>query len=437
MDLRKQFFGGDLESFYVTQGNLLILSRSKAAKQRSYQPIDVFPTLNAIGEAVTQKTIHLEELAGHLSQNFLPQWAARSPRLQSLVLWEGNALGNGVEEAIRENCPWFRSLTIREWLQSDADAIFAKFLSGLRTNSLEYFEMISFSNIAASSFAALNSHADSLTELRLANLHNDAIISLGQLKDCTALRILVLEDDRGSLQLEATENDVFLEIVAWLSACHRLKDLTLKRFFDGPAILAQVLSSPNVSLAKLSLEGYSLLREGSAAFHASLSEQPELQSVWLKGNGEGVHTNDLEIMVDALCRLQNLHELILKDVSDEFDESNIINLVLHLPLLEDFWTSGGEVSENILPFLANLKYLKNLTLYAMTQFSSDAIIDFISKLDEQTQKGFNLSLMAADGEYDLTEDEQSLIREVIKTNLDGRFDFVLWRDADPSDSDSD
>jgi hypothetical protein len=187
----------------------------------------------------------------------------------------------------------------------------------------------------------------------------------------------------------------------------------------------------------LSLEGYVVRRHGSAAFHTSLSEQPELQSVWLKGDGEDVLSDDLDIMVDALCRLPNLRELVLKDVSDEFDESHIVRLALGLPLLEDFWTSGGDVSGDVLPCLASLKNLKSLTLYALTKFSAQEIVDFVSELDPQTQKGFNLSLMASDVEHDISEEEQGFIREILKTRLDGRFDFVLWREADPSDSDSD
>jgi hypothetical protein len=431
------FFAGGLEHLHFTKEDIYGRHAKSPSKKRVFQSTDIFPTLNAIGEAVTQQTSLLEELDGHFSQRFLPQWTARSPRLHSLVLWEGNALGNGVQESIRMNCPSFRSLTIRQWLESDADQTFATFVSGLRPHSLEYFEMISFSNIASVSFNALNQHAKSLTELKLGSLHDDAILALGQLRECTALRLLVLGDNLGSLQLEATQNDIFLEIVEWLSACSNLRDLTMKKFYDGPAILAQVLPSPNVSLSKLSLEGYVVCRHGSAAFHASLTEQPQLQSVWLKGDGEDALPSDLDIMVDALCRLPNLHELVLKDVSDEFDESHIIRLALGLPLLEEFWTSGIDVSSDVLPCLARLKNLKSLTLYALTKFTSEEIAGFISRLDPQTQKGFNLSLMASDVEYDLSEEELIFIREILKTRLDGRFDFVLWRDADLSSSDSD
>jgi hypothetical protein len=45
--------------------------------------------------------------------------------------------------------------------------------------------------------------------------------------------------------------------------------------------------------------------------------------------------------------------------------------------------------------------------------------------------------MAAAPSTDLSEMEQEMIREYIRANLDGRFDFVLWRDAETSDSEDD
>jgi len=84
-----------------------------------------------------------------------------------------------------------------------------------------------------------------------------------------------------------------------------------------------------------------------------------------------------------------------------------------------------------------MKYLKNLTLYALTKFSAQDIVDFVSLLDAQTQRGFNLSLMAGDMDYDLSDEEQTFIRDLLKEKLDGRFDFVLWREAELSASDSD
>ena len=49
-----------------------------------------------------------------------------------------------------------------------------------------------------------------------------------------------------------------------------------------------------------------------------------------------------------------------------------------------------------------------------------------------------MSLMASDpNQGNLSDTEQDLIRDYVRANLDGRFDFVLWREADTSDSEDD
>lgn len=424
LSLRNKFFSDGLQKFNFSK------------REYNRVVVDVVETVNAVGEAVTLKTSLLEEIAGHLNPSSLPRWIARSPNLQAMVLWRGDALANGAGSAIAENCEHFNALTVLEWLSPDADAAFAQFLSDLKPDTLEYFEMIGYNNIGMSSFEALGHHK-SLQELKLSNLNQEAMQHLSNLKSCTELHTLMLEDNFGSVQLEALNNDVFVEVVTWLSSCQKLRDLTLKKFFDGPAILSQVLYSQNVQLTKLSLEGYTVRFTSSQNFHTALSQQRSLESLSLKGNGEDTTPSDLNIMVEGICHLTNLRELILKDVSDEFAEEHIINLALSLPLLEDFWTSGGEMTADVLPVLGNLRQLKNLTLYAMTQFPLDSILNFLQALDPKQQIGFNLSLMAADPDSDLSDQEQDIIREFIRTNLDGRFEFVLWREAESSDSEED
>lgn len=421
----KNFFARGLEAVHFPK------------REFKRQTVDVLATLNAVGDAVTLKTSQIEEIAGHLSPGFLPRWIARCPKLQTIVLWKGDALASGAGQAIAENCESFRNLTVREWLVPDADAMFATFLEELKPDALAYFEMISFNNVGAASFSALGRHK-TLQELKLANLNQEAMQNLNQLRGCTEIHTLVLEDNLGTVQLESLNNDVFVEVVAWLSSCSKLRDLTLKKFHDGPALLSQVLSSPNLRLSKLSLEGYLVRQSASRLFHTALSEQKSLESVWLKGSGEDTVPDDLQIMVEGLSNLPTLRELILKDVSDEFSEEHIASLALSLPLLEDFWTSGDVVTNNLLEALTHLRQLRSLTLYALTQFTCDEIIDFLGRLDPKGQRGFSLSLMAADpNQGSLSEVEQDFIRDFIRANLDGRFDFVLWREADTSDSEDD
>ncbi|KIY00539.1 uncharacterized protein Z520_03202 [Fonsecaea multimorphosa CBS 102226] len=422
--VRKQFFAGKLSPFHFPK------------TEYKRQVVDVGATINAIGDAVTAKTTLLEEIDGPISPGFLTRWISRSPKLETMVLWKGDALVNGAGAAIAEHCDNFHSLTLHEWESPDADEAFATFLNELKPDTLSYFEIISNNDLGKRSFQALGRHK-TLRQLDLGSLNQDAVRNLNALKDCTEIQTLKLDDRYGNVQLEARDNDVFLEVVHWLSSCQNLCDLSLKRFFDGPALLSRVLCSPSVRLTRLSLEGYTVRHTNSQLFHSALAEQRTLESVWLKGNGEDTMPDDLQFMVEGLCNLTNLRELVLKDVSDEFSEEHIISLAVSLPLLEDFWTSGGEVSADILQPLANLKYLKNLTLYALTRFTLGAIMEFLMSLDPEKQKGFNLSLMAVDPDYDLTEETQEMIREYMRANLDGKFDFVLWREADPSDSEDD
>lgn len=419
--VQSQFFKKGLKGFWFPKRDI------------ARQTVDGIATVNAVGEAVTAKTHLLEEINGHIDQSYLPDWIARSPKLVSMVLWKGDALSGGAGKAIAEHCESFKSLTIHEWSSLDADIACATFLNDLKPDTLEYFEMISFNALGKLSFEALGRHK-SLRELSLGNLDQEAMHNLGALKECTELHTLKLDDDLGNVQLERLNNDVFLDVIDWLSSCRKLRDLSLKKFLDGPAILSRVLCSPDVKLTRLSLEGYTVRNTNSQLFHSALPEQKSLESIWLKGNGEDTTSDDLTIMVEGLCGLTNLKELVLKDVSDEFTEEHIATLAMKLPHLEDLWTSGGEVMDDVLDILVCLTKLKNLTLYALTQFSSESILRFLEHLDPVTQKGFNLSLMAADPDFDLTETEQDLIREYIRAQLDGRFDFVLWREVETSDS---
>lgn len=428
-----KFTGPTLKAFFAKGLNKFHFPRQEFKRQT----VDLLATLNAVGDALTLKTSQIEEIAGHLSPGFLPRWISRSPKLQTIVLFTGDALATGAGQAIAEHCEQFRNLTVREWTMPDADDRCATFLNELLPDTLSYFEMISYNVIGSASFAALGRHGR-LQELKLSNLNQEAIQNLNQLKGCTEIHTLSLEDNSGTVQLEALNNDVFVEFVRWLSSCSKLRDLTLKKFLDGPTILSQILPSPTLRLSKLSLEGYLVRQQSSRLFHSALSEQKSLESIWLKGNGEDTVPDDLQIMVEGLCNITNLKELVLKDVSDEFSEDHIAQLALSLPLLEDFWTSGDVITGNVLSVLGGLRHLRNLTLYALTTFKCDEIIDFLGMLDPTSQSGFSLFLMAADP-FDgaLSEGEQDLIRNYVRANLDGRFDFVLWREADTSDSEDD
>ena len=428
---RSDFFAGTLEQFYFE------IPKTKASKT-TFQYLRIDPIINAIGDAITIKSAYLEGLSGRLDRSLLPEWIRHSPHLQSMTLFHGAALSEEAGITVGQHAQYFKDLTILEWRQPDSDEIFGTFLRRLKPHTLETLAMISSNGLGKLAFDGLATHATSLKYLRLNNLTEKAVTNLHKLRSCTSIKTLMLEDNtRGQVHLETDHHDVFVEIVAWLSACTQLRDVSLKSFFDGPAILALVLSSQAVKLDRLSLEGYELRLGSSMAFHTALSDQRQLTTLELKGSCEDANADHFTILIEALCNLDNLQTLRLKDISDDFEEHHITNLALGLPQLEDFWTSGQNVGADVLPVLGSMKQLKTLNLCALTQFNCTDILDFVELLDPEAQRGFNLSLMAQDSEYNLSEEEQELIRDVMRDRLDGRLDFDLWREDESENSDDD
>ena len=297
------------------------------------------------------------------------------------------------------------------------------FFNGLRENTLESFEIISFSNIGVESFLALNCHRDSLTELRLSSLTSESVLALAMLKSCTSLKVLHLEDLFGT-DFEGAHHDIFLEVVAWLQDCKRLQEISLKRFPSAPALLTPLLLDNQIHLLKVAVEGYTM--RDSREFHQALAHQETLESLWLGGDGEGVVRDDIDIFVKSLSKLNRLRELSLRDVSDYFTDEHVCRLARNLPDLEGLWTSGFGITDAIWKDLSRLRKLKRLDFAAMTSFSAGGILQFISDLGPGN-RGLVLVVMNADVDSNISDEEQATIRETLATKLDGRWDFTLMR----------
>ncbi|KAA6412831.1 MAG: hypothetical protein FRX48_03824 [Lasallia pustulata] len=424
--ISKTFFKGALAQFLVLMDKPI----KPGNKGQGSRRLNAVAALNAMGEAVTKETPLLEELSGEILASALSRWIPRIPRLQTMTLWRGAALADGAGGLIRTYCQFFRSLSFYEWSGLDADHKFAMFLNDLRPQSLETFEVISYSDIGAESFLALNCHRESLTELKMNNLKPEVLPALSMLKGCTALTTLVLTDATGTTDLEKTQHDVFLEIIGWLRECKRLESVTFVKFLSAPAILTPLLLENDIHLTKLEVEGYSM--KDSRDFHQALAHQRSLERVWLKGDGEEVERDDLDVLVEALSKLHHLKDLRLRDVSDYCRDEHIRQLVRNLPELEEFYTSGYGITDTIWNDVASLKCLRKLDLNAMTSFTLNGILEFISKLGPGN-KGLLLAVMMADADSNLTDEEQTLIRETLAAKVEGRFEFTLMRDPEMSE----
>jgi hypothetical protein len=424
--IEQEFFADDLSEFYF-RTELLPTQASKSRRKNRFV-IDLMPVLHSVGDAITKKTMLLEDIKGPISPIFLPGWIRRSPRLQGLHLQQGRALIPEAQDAIKESCPSFKSLGLYTWTGINADDHLASLLR--KTSGWQNFELYNGSDIGRLSLTAMNHHASTLTSMKLSGLNDGALKSLGCLKECTALRKLELEASMPSAHLEDWENDAFVQIVAWLSNCRELNELTLENFHDGPSILAQALATRNFSLSTLSLKKYVASTERAAAFHAAIAKQPNLQKVFLNGDGEDATYEQLQVLVCALSGLPRLQVLALNQMSDNFTDHHISALAEHLPSLETFYPSGFAITDKVFRSLAGLKHLKDMQFLGVTHFTAAGIADFISSLDPATNKGLILSLWAVDEDHALTEDEQAFLQELISTRLDGRFGMTLWREAE-------
>ena len=307
---------------------------------------------------------------------------------------------------------------------AEADHLLASFLNDLRPQSLEAFEIFSYSDIGAETFLALNCHRGSLQELKLNNIKPEAMPSLSLMKGCVALTSLLMTETIGTTDLENRQHDVFLEVVAWLRKCRGLQSITFQKFMSAPAILTPILLEDNIHLAKLELEGYSGV--ASREFHLALAHQQSLRSLWLKGDGDDFVRDDFDALIGSLSKLTQLVDLRLRDISDYFRDEHICQLARSLPRLEEWWTSGFGITDAIWTDVASLRSLRRLELSAWTTFTIQGLLEFISTLKDGN-RGLILSVMMADPESGLTEDEQSLVRDTLLAKAEGRFDYILAR----------
>lgn len=85
---------------------------------------------------------------------------------------------------------------------------------------------------------------------------------------------------------------------------------------------------------------------------------------------------------------------------------------------------------------SSLHGLRALEIQALTSFSVNGILGYISTL-QPTNLGLNLLVLNQNPAHDISEKEQSVIQDSVVKKVDGRFEFVLFREVEDSDIDSD
>lgn len=257
----------------------------------------------------------------------------------------------------------------------------------------------------------------------LTQLKPEATLALPLLKGCTNLVYLSLQEYSAPPEVPHPGNqDLILNIVAWVKQCKNLRAISFNQFRNSFAIATPLLLDNTIPLTRLEIEGDPM--QDCMEFYRALAYKTSLRALWLAGDQDEQGLDAAELLLASLCKLVNLEDLRLKDLSDFFGNEAIMELAQSLPKLECLWSSGFMFSDAIWDDIASLKSLQKLEFYALTEFTAQGIYNFISKLGPGN-KGFSLSILMEDPEYNLLPDEILRIREMLMEKLDGEFEFSL------------
>ncbi|KAK5121378.1 hypothetical protein LTR16_004325, partial [Cryomyces antarcticus] len=347
--IAKNFFSGELPKFHmVAQAPSNPGGRPRGGR------LNIRAIIDAFGEVITEHAPMLEQITepqmGNILTSALLRWTPRLKHLRSLTLWEGKALADErVRSLLQTHCIHLEAISIYQWQGDTSDHELASFINGLKPQTLKSFEIISTNDIGMESCLALNTHGESLRELMMF-LNNDALPALGLLRGCTAIEVLQLVDMHGTTDLEKTQNELFLELIAWLCECKSLRTLALTNFMSAPAIATPVLVEDGIHLRSLTIgarETTTYLAKDNRDFHQALVHQRDLRALLLKGDSSDMTGDDVNVLLDCLCQLTHLRDLKLRGVSDYFSNAHIIALAQHLRELEELYIGGYGVNDDI------------------------------------------------------------------------------------------
>jgi hypothetical protein len=439
----EMFFSDDMTRFLEHQESPAKKIKTRTGKKKQVAGRFNIPALlDVVGELITSfvfdsaanlgyKTA-LEDMTGQLSTTALQRWTGRLANLKSMTLYDGSVLDRTVADSIFRQCPKFDDLTFLYSLPRDRkiDQQLSSFFSGLQPNSLRSFSALSANEVGPETLLALNHHSSSLRYLTLDGLNGEALRNLSLLQGCDQLESLDLHD-HSFIDLEKTENDIFLELVAWLGRCNRLRKLKLVSLTNAPSILTSVCLMNNIRLRSLEVHGYIL--DHNQDFHRALSHQTSLETLDLKADPEGSSRVDIDCLVDSICCLKNLKELRLApDTADYFQTGAIVKLASHLLNLENFSICGFDIGDGIWKPIAGLCHMRMLSIYGLSHFTEQGILRYVSWLQD-SNKGLVLGIHCQEPTKAITPEGINAIQSALAAKVDGKLEYQLHREADSSE----
>jgi hypothetical protein len=419
--IERKFFEGDMAPFHLQ--TKIVTRRGTDFTRLNSQPI-----LEGIATMIATKTHMLEQVSGRLPADAFVRWVPNMPRLKRLELYDGSVLSDlDLHKTIYQHCRQFESLSIFMWSDPDADKHLGAFISGLPAQTLKDLITISNCGISAKTCTALDRHSSSLKRLDL-SFAIDGVKAMPLLKGCTAIESLRLSIP-SQRDLKEVLGDSFQELLTWVGECINLKEVTLDEFGEaGPALLTPVLLHAAIQLEEISLDNKSTsyAAKDNREFHQALSHQKSLHTLCLRGDGDDAMRDDLDAMVDSMNQLTNLRKLDLRGVADFFGDAEIIRLLSPLTKLEEVCVGGWSITDAVLPTVAALPKLRAMNFVAITEFTRDGLLSFVSSLGAGND-GMHLAIDNADFEHSIEEEELGLVREALAKTRGGRLDYIPLR----------
>ncbi|KAF2280093.1 uncharacterized protein EI97DRAFT_390898 [Westerdykella ornata] len=420
-----EFFSGPMVRFHLTTGD----TRRRAR-------LDLAAIIDFVGEVVTQHTPMLETISGQLDSHALVRWAPRLPRLHSLELYDLSPLEDeGVDAAISQNCPHFNSLSIYTKSPSggDHDRNLARFLESLPQQSLEMFENIGDIEAGAETFAALNAHGESLKDLRLC-VSSEALQHLSILSRCTGLESLRIEDSDSRTHLDFTQKKAS-EISEWLKKCKNLRNLSFVKFPLASIVATPVLLQDDIQLRRLDIDWY-ILRDSRVFHQALVNKRASLQFLSLNGDTEGMFRDDVDALVDSLKQLTELRSLKLVLMIEILHDEHIISIIENLSHLEDLYVTGMEMNDITLESVAKLRNLRSVAFSGISRFTFEGLLNFGTCLGPGN-RGIRVMIDMADPDTLLSDEEITIIRNNLASQVGGSLEYTPFRDPNVSEFETD
>lgn len=430
----------ELSQFLVLRGNKTL---KRPLRNQAMPLFDFQQSMIASGEAVTRciksiadqtethvRMVHLE--ASMLPAEILPIWLTRLPSLQSLQLQEGSALTPEAGSAISQWCPQFSEFRCLSCQGSGVDENVANFLRVLRPHTLQCFEVISINNLGEQTLIALTAHAESLKVLTLGNLSGAVVGYLPVLSACTALENINLESQRYN-PFDFLGNEVVLKgTTDWIGSCRNLHSLTLTNIRDALLLIQDVLTSPDIHLRYLDLQGFSSNGgEVDVLAWRALGQQDSLEDLTvggLDGSPEALIVHENVSLVLSICALTNLKSLDLRRTSVRAIE--LRQIITALPGLANLSFGGDWIDDQILDSLGTLKDLKSLLVNSLSVFTFDRVREFAMNLDPVRQKGVVVEINNQIGKWKFDDSQVAWLSEHFISALGGRIDIGVFHDPD-------